>query len=85
MKTKVMKNNVIERRGFNVFGEPCIERIVILEKETAFQQYMECMKALQKATERMEYTFDFRNFSKEEARQFGKMIEFLAMKKGMGR
>ena len=75
MYTRTMKNNVIERKGVNVYGQPCIERIVIVEKETAIQQYMESMEVLRNATENIEYTFDCRNLSKEEEKQFGKMIE----------
>ena len=78
-----MKNNVIERKGFNVYGEPCIERIVKLEKETAIQQYIEIIKVLKKTKKIIEYTLDFSNFSKEEAEQFGKIAERIAMMYGI--
>ena len=51
------------------------QKSVIVEKETAIQQYMESMEVLRNATENIEYTFDCRNLSKKEEEQFGKMIE----------
>ena len=82
MNARTMKNNVIERKGFNVYGQPCIERIVIVEKETAIQQYMESMEVIHNASENIEYTFDCRNLSEKEVEQFGKMIECITMMYG---
>lgn len=75
MKRKAMKNNVIERKGFNVYGEPCIERIVTLEKETAIQQYMEIAKVLKNTTKVIEYTILYNNFSQEEIKKFNLMAQ----------
>ena len=83
MYTRTMKNNVIERKGVNVYGQPCIERIVIVEKETAIQEYLECMKVLQNTNENIEYTFDGRNLSKQESEQFVKIVKTLAMMYGL--
>lgn len=78
-----MRNNVIERKGFNVYGEPCIERIVKLEKETAIQQYIEIVKILKKTKKIIEYTLDYSNLSKEEAKEFHFMMQHINMKYGI--
>lgn len=83
MKRKAMKNNVIERKGFNVYGEPCVERIVTLEKGTAIQQYMEIVNTLKNAKKVIEYTLYFKDFSKEEIEQFNLMAGFINRKYGI--
>ena len=75
MKRKDMKNNMIERKGFNVFGEPCVERIVTIKKETAIQQYMEIVNVLKSNSNRIEYTLYFDNFSKEEIEKFNRIAQ----------
>lgn len=75
MKTKAMKNNMIERKGFNVYGEPCIERIVTLEKETAIPQYVEIVKTLKNTKKVIEYTILYNNFSKEEIEKFNRIAQ----------
>lgn len=83
MKRKAMKNKVIERKGFNVHGEPCIERIVTLEKETAIQQYMEIVETLKNTAKVIEYTLLYNNFTEEEAIQFNLMAQCINRKYGL--
>ena len=88
MKTKRRnkKNNEARRNsaytpGRNVFGEKAETHLVILKRETAFQQMMDCICQLDGSTK--EFTFDMRCFDgyeNERAQVLNKVQSFLEMK-----
>lgn len=66
MKTSARK----EKLGRNVFGEVCIEKFLKLERETAFEQYVEMMNDIISNREIIEYTVDSSCFTTDEAMRF---------------
>ena len=65
-----MKKTSRRSQGRNMFGEPCVEKILTLNKETAIEQYMEMLKDVHTSNVRVEYTVDYRCFTPEEAKAF---------------
>lgn len=61
--------------GINAFGQPCIEKFVVLEKETAWEQYMEILEDLDTAHDEVEYTVMFSGFTNEEIKEFHEKVE----------
>lgn len=88
MKTKknrknnrTTRNNSAYTPGRNVFGEKAETHLVVLKRETAFQQMMDCICQLDGSTK--EFTFDLRCFNghEEELKQvLAKVERFLALK-----
>ena len=72
-KKNVRKNNC---NGRNVYGQPCIEKFVKLEKETALDQYLAILADIENANGKaIEYTVDSSCFTREEAIAFNDKLE----------
>ena len=73
-KKNTRKNN--NYNGKNVYGQPCVEKFVKLEKETALDQYLTILADIENANGKaVEYTVDSSCFTREEAEAFGKKVE----------
>lgn len=70
-----MLNSKKETIGVNIFGNSCKEKVLVLNKETAIQQYHEMMQDMIANGDNVEYTVDASCFSPTEAEQFYKMAE----------
>lgn len=57
-------NNSAYTPGNNMFGQKAETYLIVLERETAFEQMMECICQLDGSTK--EFTFDMRCFSGHE-------------------
>ncbi len=71
---KKNKKNTKKARynGRNAFGQRCIAKFVVLEKETAMQQFLEALADIDAHEgQRIEYTFAIgKDFTREEADAF---------------
>ena len=61
--------------GYNVFGERCIEKELVLEKETAWEQFIDVIDDLCDANSATEYTILFSGFTAEEIEEFHRKAE----------
>lgn len=61
--------------GYNVFGERCIEKELLIVKETAWEQFMGVIDDFNNADYSVEYTFTYSGFSDEELKEFMKKVE----------
>jgi hypothetical protein len=85
-KNRKTFNNSVYTPGRNVFGEKAETHLIILKRETAFQQMMDAICQLDGSTK--EFTFDMRCFDghEEELNQLmAKVQAFLAMKARISR
>ena len=91
MKTKRLskknhktRNNIPYTPGRNMFGEKAETHYIVLKRETAFQQIMDCISQLDGSNK--EFTYDIRCFEGYEE-EFGLITEkveaFLAVKAQM--
>lgn len=72
MKKNKKKTENIRYNGRNAFGERCIAKFLVLEKETAMQQFLEALADIDAHKgKRIEYTFQLgKTFTHEEADAF---------------
>lgn len=80
-KNRTTRNNSAYTPGRNMFGEKAETHLVVLKRETAFQQIMDCICQLDGSTK--EFTFDMRCFKghEEELEQIWAKVEgFMALK-----
>ena len=80
-KNRTTPSNIPYTTGRNVFGEKAETHLVILKRETAFDQMMDCICQLDGSTK--EFTFDMRCFNghEEELNQImAKIHTFFALK-----
>lgn len=85
-KNRTTRNNPAYTPGRNVFGEKAETHLIVLERETAFEQMMNAICQLDGSTK--EFTFDMRCFDghEEELNQLmAKVQAFLAMKARISR
>ncbi len=57
------------RKGRNVFGEKCITKFAVLNKETAKEQYIDALEDILRGKDcgiLIEYTFAFEGFTPSE-------------------
>ena len=84
MKNRTTRNNIPYTAGRNMFGEKTETHFIVLERETAFQQIMDCISQLDGSNK--EFTYDIRCFEGYEE-EFGMITEkveaFLAVKAQM--
>ena len=83
-KNHTTRNGIPYTPGRNMFGEKAKTHFVVLKRETAFQQMMDCF--CQFADSSVEFTFDTRCFigHEEELDQIlAKVKVFVALKIGM--
>ena len=52
------RNNIPYTPGRNAFGEKAETEFIILNRETALQQYMDAISELERSNVKKEYTFD---------------------------
>lgn len=71
MKKNRKKKNQHNR---NVFGEPCISKVIKFEKETAIQQFLKIQEDLESSKNLIEYTVDLSCFDKSEIEAFTSQI-----------
>ena len=83
-KRNVKKNNSKKtpKYGRNIYGETCIVKEVTIQKETAFEQYMEIIKDVEAHEAkgiRIEYTvFHSKDLTTEEAKALNKKVANIA-------
>ena len=80
-KNRTTRNNIPYTAGRNMFGEKAETHFIVLERETAFQQIMDCISQLDGSSK--EFTFDMRCFNghEEELEQvMAKVKAFMALK-----
>ena len=76
MKNSKRKNNRNHKSAkYNIFGQRCIEKELVLEKETAWEQFVEVIDDLCDANSATEYTIRLSGFTPEEAEAFMKKAE----------
>ena len=63
-KNRTTRNNPAYTPGRNVFGEKAETHLIVLERETAFEQMMDAICQLDGSTK--EFTFDMRCFNGHE-------------------
>lgn len=63
-KNRTTHNNSTYTPGRNIFGQRAETHLVVLERETAFQQIMDCICQLDGSTK--EFTLDCTNFNGHE-------------------
>lgn len=83
-KNHTTRNGIHYTPGRNVFGDKAETHLVVLKRETAFEQMMDCICQLDGSTK--EFTFDMRCFDghKEELDQIiSKVNTFLSLKAGL--
>ena len=86
-KKNTTHNNSFYTPGRNVFGEKAETHLVVLKRETAFQQMMDCICQLN-GEGKKEFTFDMRCFNghEEELDQLMTKVEaFMEMKARISR
>ncbi len=84
-KNRTTRNNIPYTPGRNVFGEKAETHLIVLKRETAFEQMMDCVCQLDKEG-KIEFTFDMRCFigHEEELDQVMAKVEvFMALKARM--
>ena len=57
-KNRTTRNNIPYTSGRNMFGEKAETHFIVLKRETAFQQIMDCISQLDGSSK--EFTFDMR-------------------------
>ena len=82
MKKSKRKNNRNHKSAkYNIFGQRCIEKELVLEKETAWEQFIEVIDDLCNANSTTEYTIRLSGFAPKEAEEFiGKAERAMAMR-----
>ncbi len=85
-KNRKTFNNSVYTPGCNVFGDKAETHLIVIKRETAFQQMMDCLCQLE-GEDNIEFTFDMRCFvgHEEELQQvMAKVERFMALKAQMG-
>lgn len=70
-----MMNNNYEKNGVNIYGQTCVEKVLVLRKETAIQQYKDMMEDMVNNGNSVEYTIDTSCFTIAEREEFMKFAE----------
>ena len=83
-KNRTTRTNIPYTPGRNVFGDRAETHLIVLKRETAFQQMMDCICQLDGSEK--EYTFDMRCFNgyeNELEQLMAKVQMFMAMRATM--
>ncbi len=83
-KNRNTRHNIPYTPGRNVFGDRAETHLIVLKRETAFQQMMDCICQLDGSEK--EYTFDMRCFNgyeNELEQLMAKVQMFMAMRATM--